>query len=155
MDQAVLLNKLMNCKDESIELYRFYLYALDMSLEPVDMFNKCINAIKYLVDKQYDFQWIFVNAKQFNVTRKDFKDLCDDVCMILGDRINEICKYSKFPIITKPTNFENYCPFNSDTLVVYGEFTEPVKYEGKIIRTIETKTEKTPYYCIHCTSLDL
>lgn len=152
---AILLYKLHSYKDKSFELYTHYENVIKDSDSPAETFNRCIDSIKYLSEKQYDFQWVSSQSKEFGCFRKDFVELCDSVCQILGDKINDLCK--SFAIITKPTKYEDYCPFSSETLVVYGKSYQPgtpVQYDGKRYRIVDSKLENTPYYSIYCNALE-
>ena len=119
MDKAILLTKLNNYENTDFELYKYYLDATSKlyTSEKVE-FETCMNDIKILTNKQYDFDWLTENSKIFECNRREFKALCDDVCVILGNRINELCKHTREPIITKPSKFEDYCPFETESLVV-------------------------------------
>ena len=153
-NNAVLLNKLINCNDTSIELYRHYLKTkLNSSFDVSGTFNSYIDSIKYLSDKPFDFQWVITNAKQFDCTRRDFIKLCDDICMILGKCVEELCCHAREPIITKPTKMDN-CPFSSAELVLYGNKVDSVKYDGYIYKVADTKLEATPYYTIYANLLE-
>lgn len=154
----ILLTKLSKYDDKSFELFHFYLNATSsISEDSTEDFNVCIDNLKYLTNKQYDFKWLSENAAAFGVNRRDFKSLCDDVCVLLGYKIEEICKYSKEHIITRPTRFEDYCPFNDGDLVEYGykiDIDDNIKYNGDRYRVIDKKLESTPYYNIYCSLLE-
>ena len=154
MNIVILLNKLNTCEDQNLELYQHYLNAVyNRHDNLVDEFNACIDSIKYLTNKQYDFNWLSENSKIFNVTRRDFRELCDSVCVLLGNKINDIGKQTKEPIITKPTRYEDYCPYNNENLVLYGNYDGPIRIDGKLYNKIDTKLESTPYYNIYCSML--
>lgn len=155
MEVVVLLDKLNSYNDESFELYRYYKIATTTDYS-VESFNNCINSLKDLVNKQYDFKnYIMPNATMFGCNRRDFTQLIDAVCTLLGNKIDEISKCSRIPIITSPSNFEDYCPFPSEDLVLYGKTNcYSVYHDGKQYRVIESKLESTPYYNIYCNTLD-
>lgn len=156
MDKAVLLTKLSGYNDRSFELYEHYLNATSKSfVDEKEEFDTCISSIKKLTEKQYDFGWLSENAAEFECNRRDFKALCDDVCVLLGNRIDELCKHTRNPIVTKPTKFEDYCPFTSETLVAYGSNVTEVRVDGKVCRVVDTKLESTPYYNIYVSQLDI
>ncbi len=156
MDKAVLLTKLSNYNDKNFELFVYYLNATTSSfIDEKEEFDTLISNIKTLTEKQYDFSWLAENAAEFECNRREFKALCDDVCVLLGNRIDELCKHTRKPIITKPTKFEDYCPFANETLVAYGNCSENVRVDGKICKIIDTKLESTPYYSVYVNSLDL
>ena len=158
MDNAILLTKLNNCNDMSFELYRYYIDATSKSFsDSITEFNTCINDIKKLTDYQYDFSWLCDNASIFGVNRRDFKSLCDAVCVLLGNRIQELCEHTKSYIVTKPTKYEDYCPFALEDLVAYGNpaninQSNIVTYDGKKYIIVDSKLEESPYYIIHCST---
>ena len=158
MENAILLTKLYNYNDKSLELYKYYDEAINRTHSEVDDFNTCMNNLKTLVDKQYDFEWLTVNAQTFGVTRRDFRELCDSVCFIIGNAIEEICKYIKSPIIAAPSRLDEHCPFPTNDLVAYGnsnlERYQYIIVDGKSHRVVETKVEQTPYYRIYCINFD-
>lgn len=156
MDNAILLTKLNNYENKDFELYKYYINATSFNFinETIE-FNVCMQSLKELIEKQYDFEWLAENAKIFEVSRRDFRSLCDDVCILLGNRIEELCKYTKVPIYTKPSKFEDYCPFANEIMVVYGNFNNYVTIEGKHYIIIDTKLESTPYYNIYCNIIEL
>lgn len=154
MNIVILLNKLNTCEDQNLELYQHYLNAVyNRHDNLVDEFNACIDSIKYLTNKQYDFNWLSENSKIFNVTRRDFRELCDSVCVLLGNKLNDIGKQTREPIITEPTRYEDYCPYNNEKLVLYGNYDGPIRIDGKLYNKIDTKLESTPYYNINCSML--
>ena len=76
MTSPVLLTKLSKFNNTDFELFNMYCNATSKSFETVaDEFNTCIDNIKYLTEKQYDFSWITENAKTFEVNRGDFKNV--------------------------------------------------------------------------------
>lgn len=155
MNNAILLIQLSNLNDDSFELFNYYKIGTTKVFEDeIATFNACVNALKNLINLQYDFEWLTINAKKFETTRRDFRNLCDDVCDLLGNRIEELCKHTRKPIITKPTKFEDYCPFPSDSLVVYGNQISNISIDGKLYKIVNTKIESTPYYTIYCNQID-
>lgn len=158
MDKAVLLTKLHNYNDKSFELFNYYLDGTSKSFaDNITEFETCINDIKKLTDYQYDFAWLSENAETFGVNRREFKALCDDVCAILGNRVQELCAHTREPIITKPTKYEDYCPFSSENLVVYGNpsiFGSRFMFDGNRYRIVDSKLENSPYYSIYCSSIE-
>lgn len=152
---VVLLTKLSNLSDQSYELFNYYLIATNKTFsDEVEEFETCIKSLAELSDRQYDFAWLTENAKRLEASRRDFRDLCEAVCVLIGNRIDELCKYSRVPIITKPTKFEGACPFGSEALVAYGNVEGSVKVDGVTCKIIETKIESTPYYNIKCSMID-
>lgn len=158
MENAILLTKLYNYDDKSFELYKYYDEAINRQHSDVEDFNICMKNLKILIDKQYDFEWITLNAKTFGTTRRDFRSLCDNVCFIIGNTIEEICKYTKSPIVTTPSKLDENCPFPNNELVAYGNSTleryQFIIHEGKSYKVTDTKIEQTPYYRIYCMSFD-
>lgn len=157
MDKAILLTRLTKCEDENNELYQCYKDATKKYFDTEEKkFNQLIKDIKYLSNIQYDFSKLSEGAKSFDITRRDYRELCDMVCMIIGDSISDLCNHTRNGIITSPSKFEDYCPFYSNDLVVYGNSDNKVfLYEGKKYYLIETKVEETPYYTIHCSSIEI
>jgi len=157
MDKAVLLTKLIQSQDNPSDLYEYYLDATSRVFESeTDAFNKCVKDLKVLSDMQYDFEWLKYEAFSFGVSRRDYKDLMDSVCVLLGERINELCKLTRNGIVTSPTQFEDYCPFNHEDLVLYAIYNiNSVEYDGNMYSVVDTKLEETPYYTIYCNKLEL
>ena len=157
MDKAILLTKLATFNDDNFEPYRYYLDATSNVFEDEkEEFDTCIVDLKKLVDCQYDFAWLSENATTMGCNRREFKALCDDVCVLLGNRIDELCKHTRNPIFTKPSKFEDYCPFANEVYVVYGNGNETtIKHDGKVYKVIETKLESTTYYNIYISQLDI
>lgn len=155
MDKAILLTKLNKCEDESNIVYACYINATSKSFEnDIIAFEQHIKDIKVLNAIQYDFTILSEEASKMELTRRDYRELCDAVCMIIGDRINELCKYSKEPIITKPSQFEDYCPFPNEDKVVYGSVNNSFRFFGETYIVVNTKLEETPYYTIWCNEID-
>jgi len=158
MNNAILLTKLNNYDDTSFELYQYYINATSKSFsDPAQEFSTCIENIKRLTSCQYDFGWLSENAKQFGVNRRDFKALCDDVCVLLGNRIQELCEHTREYIVTKPSKYEDYCPFPSEALVAYGNpkniaLPNIVNCDGSKYTLIDSKLEESPYYIVYCSS---
>lgn len=161
MNSAILLTKLGAYEDTSFELYKYYVDATSKSfIDPVTEFNTCIEDIKKLTNYQYDFAWLSENASKFEVNRRDFKTLCDDVCVLLGNRVQELCKHTRSYIVTKPSKYEDYCPFSSETLVAYGnpntiKSSNYVSYDGNKYSIIDCKLEESPYYIVYCSTFNL
>ena len=157
MDTAILLTKLSQLNNLEFDLYNYYVDATIRSFEnSTEEFNTCIKDLKELVGKQYDFSWLTENATEFGCNRREFKQLCDDVCTLLGNRIDEVCRHTRTPIITKPTKFEDYCPVSTESLVAYGNFShERILIDGKPYNIIDTKLENTPYYSIYVKTIEL
>ena len=66
MTSPVLLTKLSKFNNTDFELFSMYSNATSKSFETAaDEFNTCIDNIKYLTEKQYDFSWITENDKIF------------------------------------------------------------------------------------------
>lgn len=155
MDKAILLTKLNKCNDESNIVYACYINATVKSFDnDIMAFNQHIKDIKILNAIQYDFTILSEEARKMELTRRDYRELCDAVCMIIGDRINELCKHSREPIITEPTHFEDYCPFANAEKVVYGNVPVNFKYFGEYYKVIDTKLEESPYYTIYCSEIE-
>lgn len=157
MDSAVLLKKLIDSNNEEMSLYRAYKDAIDNSYAtPEEAFNQCIYDLKMMSQAQYDFGWLTREARLFEVTRRDYRELCDMVCAMLGDKINDLCYQ---PIYVKPSNFEDYCPFGGTDIVMYCKHPfsvgDGVSNSDKEMYTIEdVKLEKSPYYEIFIHKLE-
>ncbi|MBQ8218340.1 MAG: hypothetical protein IJZ79_03450 [Bacilli bacterium] len=160
MNNAILLTKLNNYDDMSFELYKYYVDATSKSFaDNAIEFSTCIEDIKKLTNYQYDFGWLSENASKFGVNRRDFKSLCDDVCVLLGNRIQELCSHTREYIITKPSKYEDYCPFSSEALVAYGNpaninRSNIVKCDGQQYSIIDCKLEESPYYIVYCSTFN-
>lgn len=155
MDKALLITKLNKCEDTNNVLYNCYSNAFQNNYESLsEEFDQHIADLKTISEIMYDFDSLTTESAKFGISRRDYRELCDMVCTIIGDRINEICKQSKEPIITKPSKFEDYCPFTSDDMVVYGNIDRLFKYDGEIYRVVESKLEETPYYIVYCNSIE-
>lgn len=157
MDKAILLTRLTKYEDTNNPLYQCYIDATQKTFDTEEKkFTQLINDIKYLTEIQYDFSLLSKGADIFDITRRDYRELCDMVCMIIGDSISDLCNHTRNGIITVPSRFEDYCPFYSNDIVVYGNSDNKVfMYEGKKYYLIETKLEETPYYTIKCSSIEL
>ena len=155
---GVLIKKLIDCKNEEIELYKAYKHAISSYESEEDAFNQCISDLKMLSSGQYDFSWITREAKLLSINRKDYRELCEIVSEMLGSKIKNVC--IKCVCVTD-TNFEDYCPHSSGDFIYYtakpidvGETTQ-VKFDGDIYETVSCKPERTPYYEIYGTYLEL
>lgn len=154
--EVVLLTKLSTMDDRSYELFDYYVIATSQTFEnEVEEFNTCIKCLQKLSDNQYDFAWLTENAKQLDASRRDFRNLCDNVCVLLGNRIEELCKHTRAPIVTAPANFDGACPFGSEQLVAYGNVDTTVRVDGVLCKVVDTKIESTPYYNIKCSMIDM
>ena len=104
MDSAVLLKKLIDSNNEEMSLYRAYKDAIDNSYAtPEEAFNQCIYDLKMMSQAQYDFGWLTREARLFEVTRRDYRELCDMICAMLGDKINDLS-----PILTSVSSKKKY-----------------------------------------------
>lgn len=155
MDKAVLLTKLTRCEDESNIVYACYINATSKSFEnDIMAFEQHIKDIKVLTAIQYDFTILSEEAAKMEITRRDYRELCDAVCMIIGDRIDEICRHSREPIVTKPSQFEDYCPFSHADKVVYGNVDDKFRFFGEMYKVVDAKLEESPYYTIWCSEIE-
>lgn len=159
MNGAILLTKLSQYDNEKFDLFKIYVDATKRNFNEIEAeFDTCIKDIKFLSDVQLDFEWLTNSAVRLNTTRRDVRMLCDDVCMILGSRISDLCKNKCF--ITSPSKFEDYCPYPKDSFVVYGKVDnedtiKKLMLNGEHIKIVDTKLETTPYYNIYCSQLIL
>lgn len=130
MTNPTLLNMLIKNECIDIMAYRCYKDTLIEYANDIDKFNLLIADIKLLSDIQYDFQTLSIESKKLNITRRDYRELCDMICIIIGDVINEMNKYNQL-IVTRPSQFEDYCPFPHEDLVAYGKVNDTTfNYDG-------------------------
>ena len=156
-NDAILLNKVIKCEQPDNFLYQCYLDT-NKKLYDTENFNNLINDLKILCEMQYDFSLLSSESKKFNVNRRDYKAMCEMICVLIGDAIKDICNHSREPIITSPTNFEDYCHFKSAELVLYGNSNledSIITYDGKKYKVVDSQVEQTPYYMIYCNLLEL
>ena len=138
------------------DLFRIYkLLDKNFSLENI-AFTAYIKSIIKLVDFQYNFQWLTntVNKLNNSYKRKDIQQFCDDLCYLFGDNIIKVC--SDNIIVSKPSKFENYCPFSTESRVIY--YYKPINQNTVIVDNNkyyidDIQMEKTPYYTIACHSI--
>lgn len=159
MESAVALKKLIDSNNEELSLFKAYKNAISSNFNsPSEAFTQCIKDLITISDAQYDFDWLTKEAKVLEINRRDFRNLCDDVCIMLGDKLQELCIKE---VITKPSKFEDYCPFSSEDIVMYT--TKPVDttrsstifHDGNKYNLIDCKLESTPYYNLYVTKLEL
>lgn len=166
MSDVILLNKLSRFNDDDFDLYRYFKDATSKSFaDETEELDTLRSDLILLSEKQYDFAgWLTKSAKALGCKRNECMGLCEDVCKLLGNRIQELCDHVRIPIIASPTKMsansalEVKCPYSSEYLVAYGsciENAESVKVDGKVCKVIETKLEVSPYYTIKISSLDL
>lgn len=155
-NDSVLLKKLIQSNNEDLIIYRAYQDVMSVSDNPNQDFIKCIEDISDLSNYQYNYDYLTKEAKILNIYRRDMQQLCDMVCAMLGDKINDICYQ---PIYVKPSNFEDYCPFGGTDIVMYCKHPfsvgDGVSNSDKEMYTIEdVKLEKSPYYEIFIHKLE-
>lgn len=163
MESSVLLRKLISDGNDSISVYRAYQDTINNSYTTLaEAFNQCVLDIKITEEAQYDFNYLMREAERLTtifgekVTRKDYRDLLEEICQRLGDKITDVCCK---PVFTKPSKSE-YCPFNNEALVVY--CTKPMTIDSAIIndddresyKIVDVKIEDTPYYRVYCHSIE-
>lgn len=149
LDPAILMQKLYNIENEDSVILKAYKDTIQST--ELDIL---IDDIKKMTDVQYDFKFLTREKEYFSINRHDTRELCDMVCKLLGNRIEEICIK---PIISKPSRYEDYCPFSSEDLIVYS--VKPldntlIMYEGRSYNILDTKHETTPYYSLYCSSIN-
>lgn len=166
MSDVILLNKLSRFNDDDFDLYRYFKDATSKSFEDeTEELDTLRSDLILLSEKQYDFAgWLTKSAKALECKRNECMGLCEDVCKLLGNRIQELCNHVRIPIIASPTKMsansalEVKCPYSSEYLVAYGSCTENAKsvnVDGKVCKVIEAKLEVSPYYTIKISLLDL
>lgn len=161
LNNAVVLKRLIESKNEDLSAYKGYLIAISgyQNSSREDSFNQCINSLKILTDLQYDFEKLTNESQKLSVSRRDYRNLCDQICQMIGDKIQDLCI---MPLYSKATNYENACPFSSDSFLMYTKkpvdlslSSNIITYDGNLYKIIETKREETPYYTIYGTLLEL
>ncbi len=159
MDKSLLIKRLVERADANKKLTEAYNLSIsNADVEPSDLFNKCIRFIKEISDLSYDFEYLKAEAPKLDLTRKDFRSLCDTLCEYLGDTVKDLCE--KKPVFTKPSRFEG-CPISTDEIVMYTNkpfdvnLHTRVTYDGDNYKTVKCYLEKTPYYEIYLTILEL
>ena len=166
MSDVILLNKLSRFNDDDFDLYRYFKDATSKSFEDeTEELDTLRSDLILISEKQYDFAgWLTKSAKALECKRNECIGLCEDVCKLLGNRIQELCNHVRIPIIASPTKMsansalEVKCPYSSEYLVAYGSCTENAKsvnVDGKVCKVIEAKLEVSPYYTIKISLLDL
>lgn len=158
MDKSLLIKRLAERKDVNKKLTDAYELSLSYTkLDPAEAFTRCAEFIKEISDLSYDFAYLKEEAPKLDLTRKDFRCLCDTICEYLGDSIESICVS---PVFTNPSRLEG-CPVTVNELVMYT--TKPfdvnlhstISFDKETYKTIKCFNEKTPYYDIYLTMLEL
>lgn len=160
MEDAILLKKLIDTGNESFKLYQMYQMSITGYQEnDAGLFKQISAAINDLLKFQYDYnvslKWI---ATSLNITKRDAARLCDMLCFMLGEKLKEICAK---PLFCTPTHIDEYCPISTDELVMYTdkpfdvELNSVVIYDKTSYRTLNCIVEKSPYYEIYVTKLEL
>lgn len=160
MNDGLLLNKLLTeCNDENSFLYQCYIHSFATS-NITESFNKCVDDLKALSDLSYDFRKLSNYAAKYDMTRRDVRQLCEILSTILGETVNELCSNDREFIITKPTCFEDFCPYPKAEIVLYNNDYvllgnhEIIKHDGYQYEIIDSRAEDTPYYYTRCYLLE-
>jgi hypothetical protein len=152
MESIELLKKYMNETNKDTILHKCYADSMRENYStPEEAFKICVDDIKLMSTVLYDFQVIKTEAKSFNISRPDYRELGEHVCKLLGKKVTEVCYQT---IFVEPSNFEDYCPFGGKEIVMY--CVRPYD-AGKIIISSDRDTYKietvrpeiTPYYEIY------
>jgi hypothetical protein len=158
MEKSLLIKRLIEREDANKKLTEAYNLSISYEgLDPADVFTRCAKFIKEISDLSYDFEYLTNEAPKLDLSRKDFRCLCDTICEYLGDTIKTLCIN---PVFTSPSRLEG-CPINTNDLVMYT--TKPfdvnahqvVEFDKDKYKTIRCFAEKTSYYEIYLTILDL
>ena len=158
MDKSLLIKRLVERADANKKLTEAdNLSISNADVEPSDLFNKCTRFIKEISDLSYDFEYLKAEAPKLELTRKDFRCLCDTICEYLGDTVEALCIK---PVFTTPSRLEG-CPISTDEIVMYTKkpfdvnLHTTVTYDGDNYKTVKCYLEKTPYYEIYLTIVEL
>lgn len=157
-NDSVLLKKLIQSNNEDLIIYRAYQDVMSVSDNPNQDFIKCIEDISDLSNYQYNYDYLTKEAKILNIYRRDMQQLCDMVCAMLGDKLHDLCIK---PIYVPSHNYEKYCVYPNSDLIMYTiksvdiDIIAKVDFDGNAYKTIECRLEKTPYYELYATLLEL
>lgn len=162
MNNPVLFSKLVNYDNESFPLFKIYIDATSRTFEnSIVEFETCAKDLMELANLQYDFEWLAEQAETFETTRREFKFLCDDVCILLGNRLVEACRHSSQPIVTTVKIDLDKPTATSTDLVMYGITSTPpsyIWYDGDYYNVLNTRLDensKFNYYQLFISELDL
>ena len=155
MDESILIKTLTEYTENDLYIKQVYNRLGNINDSAGYEFNQYIKDLTSLSEKQYDFQWLTDEAGKLDITRRDFRNLCDKVCELIGYYIDELV--SSNIVITNGSGFEEYCPFTKHDLVWYTkhplDIDTEIIYDGKTYTTVNCKKEKTPYYDIYVSLL--
>ena len=88
VDNAVLLDKVINCQDRDLFVCMAYDCAHATSLDRTEHFNQCIKYIKELDDVAWNTKICQEDGKRLNVSWRDYHVLCNEILpSILGETI--------------------------------------------------------------------
>ena len=164
VDNAVLLDKVINCQDRDLFVCMAYDCAHATSLDRTEHFNQCIKYIKELDDVAWNTKICQEDGKRLNVSWRDYHILCNEILpSILGETIKDLCIK---PIFTEATmygdEFNNFCPFSRGEFIMYSSKpieveTDTIEVEGKKYKVRDfdraneliTKIEETPFYTLY------
>lgn len=141
--------------DDSFELAKYYKeMCRAKGSENVEMFPIYIKYLEELSEKLFDFDWLIENAKKYDFKKNELFRICDGVCIELGKTIENICNYSREPVVVEQKDMGKNCPFHDKAIVVYGRYSGPIKIDGKFYNIVDTREEDGDYYRIYCNSID-
>lgn len=126
-------------------------YDIIISNKPLD---QLFYWLQKLTDNSYDFAFLSKEAEALHSNRRDVRSLIDIFCDMIGNKIEEECDHNYH--FVPPSNFEDYCPFPSEHLVLYTNrpTTQLPKHDGYTWQVINMKPEYTPYYDIKCYQIE-
>ena len=110
----------------------------------------------WLLEKDYDFEFITKEASLLETDKRTLRSLIDSLCDYCGENIEDIITQNTY-IISEPSNFEDYCPFPKEEIVLYcnnATLKNTIKYDGYQYKIINYKLENTPYYSIYCYQIE-
>jgi len=93
VNDVILLNKLSKFNDDDFDLYRYYKDATFKSFaDETEELDTLRSDLILLSGKRYDFAgWLAKSANALECERNECMGLCEDVCKLLGNRIQELC----------------------------------------------------------------
>lgn len=163
VDNAVLLDKVINCQNRDIYVCKAYDCAHANSLDQNEHFKQCIDFIKQLDEVAWNTKLCQEEGKMLNVSWREYHILCNEIIpKILGETIKELCIKPVFAEATMyGDEFSKFCPFSKGDFVMYTakpiQIEEPyIEFEGKKYKIRDKdrinedyiKIEETPFYTI-------
>lgn len=162
MDVVVDLVNLSSSKAENSIIYQAYQCAIKNvdKEEAPELLSRCADCITQLSDITFDFERLKSEAKILQITRRNCSVLADDVCKVLGEKIEKLCE-DFGPIIVHSSELtENdwTCTY-ANQYVAYS--SKPLSNDVAVLMEDDTAynvmtmaVKKTPYYEIWATLLE-